>query len=1057
MKASKFNNYLCTSDEAFYRGAMNFLVLGALATVAALPAASGASGTWANLGNQWTTTTNWTPNGGPQLTSSTSNTDIATFGNSGANFNAPDLTSNRTVLGLNFTAGANAYTFTTASGKIVDVMGTGITNNSTALQTFNVVVQNSNGNGLVSSIAGGSLLFSNGYNLTSGVNGVSGSSASRTVTFSGAGTITVAGGIANGGLATAGAVTVTSTGATTFSGSNTYDGTTTMNALGGSLSLSGDNSGADGLVTITAGTVKLGHANSLGSTVLGTTVASGAMLDLNGQTIGTEALSLAGTGIGSAGALVNTSGTEASHSGAVTLTADASISGNISLSGGVSGGTNKITKSGSGTLVLSGNNTYTGLTTVNASGGALTLSGNNSTASGGVTVTDGTLNINHTNALGSGTLTLTALSILNNTSGAAITNAGNNAITWGGTTPAAFVFGTSASTAANNLNLGSGTVTASTSRAMAFAGTGTTLSMGTLDSTSTSISRTFTFTGAGNTLVLAGIKLSNAATPNATTLAGSANLTVTGEVSNGTSNQAVSVNVSGTGITTFNGTNTYDGVTAIASGATLRIGSNSALGTTISGTTVASGGVLDLNGRTLGAETLSLSGTGISSSGALMNSNGAAASLSGAVTLTGNTTIGAGDISLGSIGESGGSRILTKTSGGTLTLAGTNTYTGGTVIVDGIVNINGGNNAGGSFKLDGSSTTPVLKLSHLNALATTATLAGASSSVNTGTVDFAVSGSYSLAAYTGNNMKFTASSGSATTLTFTGNSVISSSTAGSGGRTITNTDANLNLVFSGDLEIGSTATNTVAITGSGNTTVGGSVFNTGAGIRSLEKSGSGTLTLNGANSYNGITDLKGTGKVLINGNSSASTGDVSVGSSATLGGSGRVGGTINISGVLAPGNSIESLGSGSLNFITGSTYAYEIDATATVGLQGDLAYSSGTLDIATGTNLTLTELAAGTWASGAKLTLISYFADGGASGWNDGLFTYGSAIADDSSITIGSQIWTFNYNDLTGGTNYVADQTGTRFVTITAIPEPNVAMLFGGLGVLALVRRRQVR
>ena len=877
------------------------------------PSASAASATWANLGNQWTTSTNWTPNGGPQLASSTSNTDIATFGNTGASFNAPDLTSNRTVLGLNFTTGANAYTFTTASGKILDVMSTGITNNSTALQTFNLVVQNSNGNGLVSSIAGGSLLFNNGYNLTSGVNGVSGSSSNRTVTFSGAGAITVAGMIANGGLATAGTVTVTSTGTTIFSGSNTYDGLTTMNAAGGTLTLSGDNSGA----------------------------------------------------------------------------------------------------------------------------------------AGGLTVTAGTVNVNNVNALGSGTLTTAVGGVINNTSGAALVNAGNNAILWAGTTSSAaqagFIFGTTASTAANNLNLGSGTVTATTSRSMSFAGTGTTLSMGTLDNTSVDTGRAFNFDGAGNTMVLAGIKLSNSATANVTDLSGTANLTVTGVVSNGTSNVQTGVAVKGTGITTFNGVNTYTGSTAIRSGATLKIGNDSALGTTAGGTAVSSGGVLDLNGRTVGAETLSLAGSGILSAGALINSNAAAASLSGAVTLTSNTTIGVGNITLGSIGDASAAKSLTKIGTGTLTLGGTNTYTGGTTIQEGTLHISAGNSAVGLFTLSG--TTPILKLSNVNALSTNATLLGASAAANAGTVDLAVAGSYSLAAYTGNNMKFTASSGSASTLTFTGNSVISSSTAGSGGRTITNNDSNLNLVFSGDLEIGSTVSNTVTIAGPGNTTVGGSVFNTGAGVRSLEKSGSGTLTLSGANSYNGAT-IVNAGKLVINGNSSTSTGNVSVATGATLGGSGLLGGATSVTGTLAPGNSIESLGLGALSFVTGSTYAYELNSSS---FAGDLTYSSGSLNIAAGSILTLTELFSGTLATNSKLTLIS-----SVGAWNGGLFTYNSStLADDSEIVLGSNTWKFNYNDTLGGSNYTSDQAGAaNFVTLTVIPEPNVAMVVGGLGVLALLRRR---
>lgn len=45
-----------------------------------------------------------------------------------------------------------------------------------------------------------------------------------------------------------------------------------------------------------------------------------------------------------------------------------------------------------------------------------------------------------------------------------------------------------------------------------------------------------------------------------------------------------------------------------------------------------------------------------------------------------------------------------------------------------------------------------------------------------------------------------------------------------------------------------------------------------------------------------------------------------------------------------------------------------------------------------------------------------------------------------------------------GTTNFSSSLTlgaGSTFVTITAVPEPNVATLLGGLGVLALLRRRR--
>jgi hypothetical protein len=115
-------------------------------------------------------------------------------------------------------------------------------------------------------------------------------------------------------------------------------------------------------------------------------------------------------------------------------------------------------------------------------------------------------------------------------------------------------------------------------------------------------------------------------------------------------------------------------------------------------------------------------------------------------------------------------------------------------------------------------------------------------------------------------------------------------------------------------------------------------------------------------------------------------------------------------------------------------------------------YSTGALDIAAGTTLTLTELASGTLGIGSKLTLISYFG-----GWTSAeLFTYDAAtLADDSIFTLGANQWQFKYNDTTGGTNFSADQSGaTSFVTMSVVPEPATALL-SGIGILALLRRRR--
>jgi len=221
--------------------------------------------TWNNSTNLWSTASAWSPTGGPQSSSSTANTNVAIFAATGAGNNTALLGSDRTVYGLIFTNGANAYTLgSVATAKQLDIMNNiGLQNVSGQNQIFNLSVANNGTGGVWNNSAGSTTTFNNGLNLTT-----AGSTASRTLTLSGAGTWNVASTIANGGTATAGAVTVTATGTTILSGNNTYDGLTTMNAAGGTLTLSGNNSGAAGGVTLTTGTLNLNNANALGTGLL---------------------------------------------------------------------------------------------------------------------------------------------------------------------------------------------------------------------------------------------------------------------------------------------------------------------------------------------------------------------------------------------------------------------------------------------------------------------------------------------------------------------------------------------------------------------------------------------------------------------------------------------------------------------------------------------------------------------------------------------------------------------------------------------------------------------
>ncbi|HMG04365.1 MAG TPA: autotransporter-associated beta strand repeat-containing protein, partial [Chthoniobacterales bacterium] len=184
------------------------------------------------------------------------------------------------------------------------------------------------------------------------------------------------------------------------------------------------------------------NATGLGTIAAGTTITSGAALQLQGGiAVGNETLSLNGTGISNDGALRNISGNN-SWAGTITINSTTRINsdsgtltldvasgnaitgsndslqfggaGNVTINDVIATGTGTLTKDGTGTLILNAANTYTGATTVNAgilnvqnatglgtvAAGTTVSNGATLQLQGGITVSTEALNIRGTGAGG---------------------------------------------------------------------------------------------------------------------------------------------------------------------------------------------------------------------------------------------------------------------------------------------------------------------------------------------------------------------------------------------------------------------------------------------------------------------------------------------------------------------------------------------------------------------------------------------------------------------------------------------------------------------------------
>ena len=232
-------------------------------------------------------------------------------------------------------------------------------------------------------------------------------------------------------------------------------------------------------------------------------------------------------------------------------------------------------------------------------------------------------------------------------------------------------------------------------------------------------------------------------------------------------------------------------------------------------------------------------------------------STSGTVTLDGTANFNiTGAIVNGTAPGSG----LSVTNTGTNNFSGNNTYTGTTSFQSCRTIISGDNSAAvGNVKI--ATATTFVRLDNTNAISRNSSLLGDGSAA---TLDFRVAGDFtfnsfgtgdSSSVYAGQSMVFTNSSGSQKTVTFTNaNNYITSLAAASRG--LVNNSSNMNLDFDGNVTIGGATNGTTSFAGAGNFNVDGNlIMSSGAtGLRNLQKTGAGTLTLRGTNNnYTGPT------------------------------------------------------------------------------------------------------------------------------------------------------------------------------------------------------------
>lgn len=619
------------------------------------------------------------------------------------------------------------------------------------------------------------------------------------------------------------------------------------------------NNNYTGLTTVSAGVITVGHNKAFGDTTQGTTITAGATIIL-------------GSGITVTGEtlVLNGSG-DASNTGALRAAGgDATWAGNVTLGSGQGNGTvggARLGATGAGNLTVSGN--------ITDNGNNFDLVIRSTNGVNGKVILEGTANsYRHTYGV-VGTLQLGAV----------------NALPTGGM-----------------LNLGNASNQGHATLEM----NGFDQQVGTLAHTAASTANTMQIRVQNSSGTLSTLTVNNAS----------------GNTFGGSINGNIALVKTGAGALTLsdaggNPTNTYTGLTNINEGSIV-ISKSSALGTTAAGTVVANNAALVLGGSVVvGAEALSIEGTGVGGNGALRAQSGTS-SWAGLITLnnpteiqvdtgaaltidvaSGNAITGAFNLTLDVAGDltiadtiNTTSGNLTKNGAGTVTLSGgaANTFTGPTVI---------------------STGTMILNKSSGNALASTAITVGN----NSGGIDILRLGNSNQIIDTA-VLTLQGSGATAGIFQLNGKSETVTHIAGTAGSGIIENEGGTPSI----LTLNSTGTLTLS-----------SLIRDGDGIGTdgslaIVKNGASVLTFSGANSYTGTTTIN-TGTIVVTNATGLGAGDGTTATGTTVASGARL--EIN-TGVIIANEVVTIHGSGGDN-----NGAIRAIGGGTATLNGQLIIGSG--------------------------------------------------------------------------------------------------------------------